>query len=99
MKVIENHIDRIKSICSLYKVERIYLFGSALTANFTEKSDLDFIVRFKTMELSGYFENYMKFKDELKSLLGREIDLIEEQTLKNPILIQSINRNKELIYG
>tara|TARA_R110002050_G_scaffold3083_2_gene16212 strand:- start:452 stop:805 length:354 start_codon:yes stop_codon:yes gene_type:complete len=99
MKVIENHIDKLNSICSKYNVDKIYLFGSALTSNFTEKSDLDFLVKFKPIELAGYFDNYMKFKDELKSLLGREIDLIEEQTLKNPILIKSINRNKELIYG
>jgi hypothetical protein len=35
----------------------------------------------------------------LKSLYGREIDLLEEQALKNPILIQSINRSKQLVYG
>jgi len=35
----------------------------------------------------------------LKNIFKKEIDLIEEQTLKNPILIKSINDNKELIYG
>lgn len=99
MKAIANHIDKLKSICCKYNVDKIYLFGSALNSNFSEKSDLDFLVKFKQIELSGYFENYLKLKDELKILLGREIDLVEEQTLKNPILISSINRNKELIYG
>jgi predicted nucleotidyltransferase len=41
----------------------------------------------------------MNFKENLRKLLGREIDLLEEQTLKNPILIRSINNSKELIYG
>jgi predicted nucleotidyltransferase len=41
----------------------------------------------------------MNFKENLKKLLGRDIDLLEEQTLKNPILINSINKTKELIYG
>jgi len=41
----------------------------------------------------------MGFKENLKKLLGRDIDLNEEQTLKNPILINSINENKKMIYG
>jgi predicted nucleotidyltransferase len=77
----------------------MYLFGSALTSDFNENSDFDFLVKFKSIELSEYFDNYMNFKENLRKLLGREIDLLEEQTLKNPILIRSINNSKELIYG
>ena len=46
-----------------------------------------------------YFDNYMDFKERLEKLFGREVDLVEEQTLRNPILINSINKSKELIYG
>ncbi|RZL46469.1 MAG: nucleotidyltransferase domain-containing protein, partial [Pedobacter sp.] len=46
-----------------------------------------------------YFDNYINFKEKLKNLFGRNVDLVEEQTLKNPILIKSINRSKELVYG
>jgi hypothetical protein len=77
----------------------MYLFGSALNSDFNSDSDIDFLVKFKPMNLAGYFENYMNFKESLKNLLEREIDLLEEQTLKNPILIDSIEKNKELIYG
>ena len=76
----------------------MYLFGSALTSDFNENSDFDFLVKFKSIELSEYFDNYMNFKENLRKLLGREIDLLEEQTLKNPILIRSINNSKELVY-
>jgi predicted nucleotidyltransferase len=77
----------------------MYLFGSALTSSFSPKSDIDFLVKFKPIDLAKYFENYIDFKESLKRLLGREIDLVEEQTLKNPILINSIDKNKELVYG
>ncbi|MGK0427487.1 MAG: putative nucleotidyltransferase [Ulvibacter sp.] len=76
----------------------MYLFGSALTSDFNENNDFDFLVKFKKIELSEYFDNYMNFKENLRKLLGREIDLLEEQTLKNPILIRSINNSKELVY-
>jgi hypothetical protein len=99
MMLIDKNIEPLKILCNNYNVEKMYLFGSALTSNFTEKSDIDFLVKFKPIELSKYFENYIGFKENLQSLFGREVDLLEEQTLRNPILIRSINKSKELIYG
>ena len=77
----------------------MYLFGSALTADFNDESDVDFLVKFRTSDIEDYFINYLDFKENLTSLLGRDVDLLEEQSLKNPILIKSIDRSKELIYG
>lgn len=83
----------------MYNVEKMYLFGSVLNANFNKESDIDLLVKFKSIELSKYFDNYMDLKENLEKLFGREVDLVEEQTLRNPILIKSINKSKELIYG
>ena len=99
MGIIDRNIEELKKLCTLYNVEKMYLFGSILNANFNKESDIDFLVKFKTIEISTYFDNYMDFKERLEKLFGREVDLVEEQTLKNPILINSINKSKELIYG
>ena len=81
------------------QVDKLYLFGSATNDNFSKDSDIDFLVKFDKVDLKEYFMNYLTLKKELKDLLKREIDLVEIQTLKNPILIKSIDSNKELIYG
>ncbi len=99
MKLLEKNIPQLKILCQKHKVEKLYLFGSATNENFNEQSDIDFLVSFKKIELSKYFENYSAFREKLKDLFKREIDLVEAQTLKNPVLINSINKNKELIYG
>lgn len=99
MGIIDNNIDTLKKLCALYNVEKMYLFGSSLNSNFNVKSDVDLLVKFKQIELSNYFENYINFKEKLESLFGRKVNLLEEQTLKNPILIKSIDNSKELIYG
>ncbi|MBA0883673.1 nucleotidyltransferase family protein [Flavobacterium undicola] len=99
MRIVNQNIEDLKRLCTMYNVEKMYLFGSALNSNFNKKSDIDFLVKFKSIELSSYFDNYMAFKENLEKLLGREVDLVEEQTLRNPILINSINKSKELIYG
>ncbi|WP_445716716.1 nucleotidyltransferase family protein [Flavobacterium sp.] len=99
MGIVDKNIEDLKKLCIMYNVEKMYLFGSALNANFNMKSDIDLLVKFKSIELSKYFDNYMDFKERLEKLFGRKVDLVEEQTLRNPILINSINKSKELIYG
>ena len=89
----------IKNLCSVYHVDKLYVFGSVLTNRFNESSDIDFIVRFKDIELLKYSDNYYDFKFSLEDLLKRPVDLLEEQALKNPYLKQSIDETKELIYG
>jgi hypothetical protein len=66
----------------------MYLFGSVLNSNFNKESDIDLLVKFKFIELSKYFDNYMNSKENLEKLFEREVVLVEEQTLRNPILIK-----------
>lgn len=99
MGIVDKNSKGLKKLCTIYNVEKMYLFGSALNSSFSKESDIDLLVKFKNIELSKYFDNYIDFKEKLELLFGREVDLVEEQTLKNPILINSINKSKELIYG
>jgi len=75
------------------------VFGSILTENFSSVSDVDFLVNFEQFELSQYFDNYMELKEKLERLLSCPVDLLEEQTVQNPVLRRSIERNKKMIYG
>lgn len=99
MDIIERHRDQLAKLCKEYNVDKMYLFGSARTPNFNAKSDIDFLVKFKPIDLAVYFDNYLHFKENLQDLFGRDVDLLEEQALRNPILINSINKSKELVYG
>lgn len=90
---------QLHQLCVEHNVETLYVFGSASNNTMTDSSDIDLLVRFHNFDLSHYFENYMAFKAKLKSLFNKKIDLVEEQSLKNPILIQSIDNSKELVYG
>jgi predicted nucleotidyltransferase len=99
MGIVEQNMVDLKRLCVLYNVDKMYLFGSVLNSSFNEKSDIDLLVKFKSMELSNYLDNYIGFKENLEVLFGREVDLVEEQTLRNPVLIKSINKSKSLIYG
>ena len=98
MKLIQKHLHEIKALCNKHFVSELYVFGSILSEDFNSESDIDFLVRFSGVNEYDYFDNYMDLKDDLENLLSHSIDLVEMQTLKNPILINSIERNKAVIY-
>jgi len=99
MNEVERHIQSIKDLCINHQVEKLYMFGSILRKDFNEKSDIDFVVRFKPIDILKYSDNYFDFKFSLEDLLNRPIDLLEEQSLKNPYFLESLNESKKLIYG
>jgi len=99
MNLIEQNITDITELCASHKVVRLFVFGSVLTDRFHEKSDIDFLVKFGDVDPYLYYENYTELKDALEKLLHRQIDLLEEQAIRNPVLKRSIDRTKKLIYG
>ena len=96
---INPYLDKLRELCSLHHVSKLYIFGSATHEAFNDQSDIDFLVRFKDFERKEYFKNYTAFKEQLHQLFKRNIDLVEEQTLSNKVLTNSINNSKKLIYG
>ena len=99
MELIRKNIKELKVLCIKHKVKELYVFGSILSESFNKNSDLDLLVEFDIIDLLDYFDNYMDFKESLEILFNRQIDLVEVQTVKNPILKRSIDRNKIIIYG
>ena len=100
MHLITNNLQNIISLCKKYKVKTLYVFGSILTPRFNEKSDVDFSATFNHDSdplVAG--ENFIEFYMALEELMGRRIDLVDEDYLKNPYFIEELNETKQLIYG
>lgn len=98
MNLIDQHIEAICDLCKKHHVNKLFAFGSVLTNNFRESSDVDFVVHFKGVDINEYADNYYSLKDALQILLKRDIDLLEAQAIKNPFLLESIDASKLLIY-
>lgn len=99
MNIVTLNIQKIIALCQRYKVNRLFVFGSILTPRFRNDSDVDMLVDFKDVPIEDYAGNYLSLKDDLSMLLGREVDLLEERGIRNPILRNNIDRTKQLIYG
>lgn len=99
-KLIKDQLDSIISLCELHRVESFALFGSAANDTMHEDSDLDFLVEFSDkIDVLDYADNYFSFMEALEALTGKKIDLVSAKSLKNPILIEEINRSKVDLYA
>ncbi len=99
MNKLEAYHSEITKLCKSHKVNSLYAFGSVLTNDFDEESDIDLIVDFQQIPIENYADNYFDFKFSLQEILKRPIDLLEEKAIKNPYFLNNINRSKQLIYG
>ena len=97
--LLEHAHAHITALCRKHRVRHLYAFGSVLTPRFTDESDVDFLVDFNKDEISDYLTNYFDLKYGLEKALGREVDLVEEQAVRNPIFKRNIERTKAPIYG
>jgi len=99
MDFFSKYISKIIALCKKHKVSKLFAFGSVLTTHFNNESDVDLIVDFGEVPLEDYVDNYIEFKDSLSKMFGREVDLLEDKAIRNPVLRRSIDNSKQLIYG
>ena len=95
----QKQLPLIVELFKQHKIKNAYAFGSVVTDRFNEKSDVDFIINFMDgLDPLERGELKWNLRFALEDTLHRNIDLLSENTLSNPYLIQSINSNKQLIY-
>ena len=97
MNELEKYNTDISKLCATHNVKSLYAFGSALTDKFNANSDIDFIVNFNPVDLNDYADNYYNLKFSLQDILRRDIDLLEEQAIKNPYFLQAISNQRQLV--
>lgn len=97
----EPYLSLLVDILKQYKVKTAYLFGSVLTDRFDENSDIDLLVSFEdfTQDPLERGENSWNLQFALEDSLHRDVDLINEASLKNPYFIKEVNETRYKIYG
>lgn len=101
MNLLESNMRKMHELCKLYKVKNLYAFGSILTPRFNIGSDVDFLVNFnkKDIPMQDYADNFFNLQFALEDLLGRKVDLVCDDAVKNPYFRIELDRTKHLIYG
>ncbi len=100
MHLLEENKAKLFALCKKYKVSKLYAFGSILTTRFNDQSDVDILVNFNSdINYTNYADNYFDFYHALKALFGRDVDLVDETSVKNRYFKEELEETKQLIYG
>jgi len=92
-------LSMIQIIAEYFKTQPVlkaWLFGSFARGEEKPWSDMDILVQYDRTQPIGLLK-IAGMQVELEDLLGLEVDLVEEGTLR-PWAVESVNNDKQLIY-
>jgi predicted nucleotidyltransferase len=95
---IDNLRSEIENLCKCLRVKKLDIFGSATTEAFSHGSDVDLLVQFDRRG-DGLFNRYFDLKEGLERILNRNVDLITEESIKNPYFKQEVERTRKNVYA
>ncbi len=78
LSLLKEQQDKIKE----FKVQKMFLFGSVARGQETPSSDVDILIKFATPPT---YDMYMDLKFFLEDLLGRDVDLVTEEALRQEL--------------
>jgi uncharacterized protein len=105
--LIKDNMKAIQDACKKYHVRSLYLFGSAVyEQTFNQQSDIDFLYEIDTENFKNwdtgnydYIDNLDDLETDLNKLLCRKIDLVPYKNIHNRFFKESVDNNRQLIYG
>ena len=89
-------VNKLQTFFPAYPVEKAWVFGSYARGEETRKSDIDIMVRFDKEARISLFD-YIRIMHDLKDLLRKKVDLVEEGQLRRWAQ-ESVEQEKILVY-
>lgn len=85
--------EAIASFCGRNHIQKLSIFGSALTDRFRDQSDIDLLVEFQPGYTPGLL-GISRMETELSGILGRKVDLRTPRDLsrhfRNEVLASAV---------
>jgi len=97
--VIKANSSEFLSLCKSHDVKTLYAFGSSVNNQFDEeRSDIDLLVELETHDPIERGEKLMDLWDKFEGFFHRKVDLLANNSIRNPFLRKNIDASKILIY-
>jgi uncharacterized protein len=98
--LVEAKRPELIELCRRHRVRKLELFGSAVGDRFNpETSDLDFLVDFESTPPVESARCYFGLLFALQDLFGRNVDLVETVAIRNPYFLQSVAKDRVVLYA
>ncbi|MCZ7662517.1 MAG: nucleotidyltransferase domain-containing protein [Thermoleophilia bacterium] len=97
---LESQRDAIAALCRKYGVVRMDVFGSAIRDDYRfGESDVDLLADFGDQDPFELIDAYFGLLDELRALLGTNVDLVMSDAIKNRYIRAEVERTKQMLYA
>jgi uncharacterized protein len=101
MKITDLPSEIRSNIIPHFQISSMWIFGSAIRDDYSEKSDIDLVVEFMPGARITLL-TLVSLQTDLEKVLGRKVDLITRKAIDdfmNPIMRQEVLSTMVRIYG
>lgn len=100
LTILIEKLPEIERLCRLYGVSRLEVTGSAAReVDFDPAhSDIDLLVEFKSGRLPT-LDAFFSLRGEIAGAVGRPVDLLMIEAVRNPYVKASLERHRHLLYA
>ena len=95
---IDIHLGELQKIAREYQISEISVFGSSIREDMSQDSDVDLLITFAAEADLSLFD-VMELEERLREIFGRPVDIVEPDSLTNPVRRRSILANTERLYA
>ena len=99
MKIIDDLRQELPNVCEKYDIAFVDLFGSLARDEEQADSDIDLIIDFNEPRNFETSKRFFGFLHSIEDRYGRNVDILTPTSLKNPYLIEEINKDRIRLYG
>lgn len=101
LTLLAEKLPELEQLCKLYGVRRLEVVGSAAReVDFDQaRSDVDFLVEFEPGRLPARLSAFFGFREALAQTVGRPVDLLMLEAVRNPYVKANLERNRLLLYA
>ena len=90
--------EAIADFCKRHSVTEFAIFGSAARGELRPESDIDIMLTFTPGARWDHYD-LVGMQDELKAVFGRDVDIVERGTIRNPFPQETIMRDLSVVYA
>ena len=97
-EIIQRNKEQFLNLCKSYGIKSLFVFGSAAKGHFKETSDVDLVFELLEKDPLNRGEMLMSLWDKLEKFFNRKVDLLTDNSIRNPYLREEIEKTKKLVY-
>ncbi len=101
LNLLEDKFPELERLCRLHGVQKLEVVGSAARElDFDPvQSDIDLLVEFEPGRRPATLRAFFELREALERIVGRPVDLLMLEAVRNPYVKASLERSRRLLYA